>query len=367
MAPLRVIAERLTSESPFPSITHDGTVRDGSFISQSQICRSCGNRSCATAADRITQAIPSPVTTSLCHKGLGVAVVRVSAAQVTLNGLVFSPHPVKLPRQLKKHLATQVITAKQIERWRLSVQDLITATATDMDASLRKTLGMFHDVQPTVNSILRNAEAYVATLNGETQEDKFERLPTPAKALVKATELLQKRLALMPLVSNPGAARNGARRSTRVYRLVDALVRTLRTVSAQRGVQIRLGGESFNQPQLYNSFDTIPFVLIDNAIKYSLDGETVEVEVTDTAHGVRIAVTSLSPFIAAEERGRLTEWGFRGEQAIAAAAGGSGLGLYLAGIVADAHGTRIELRCDGGKRDVNGIRYCLNTFSCDVE
>jgi signal transduction histidine kinase len=94
--------------------------------------------------------------------------------------------------------------------------------------------------------------------------------------------------------------------------------------------------------------------LVDNAIKFSPVGATIEVklyrfEVSTSEQGVRLEVLDRGPGISQEQQERLFQRFSSGR-----AGGGIGLGLYLAKQIVEAHGGNIhhEAREDGGSRFV---------------
>jgi two-component system sensor histidine kinase KdpD len=87
--------------------------------------------------------------------------------------------------------------------------------------------------------------------------------------------------------------------------------------------------------------------LLDNACKYSRSGSEVKVSlgVSDTA--ITIDVWNAGSPIASKERGRIFERFYRGTSAHMQVPG-SGLGLYVARKIADAHGGTVELGASAG-------------------
>jgi light-regulated signal transduction histidine kinase (bacteriophytochrome) len=181
--------------------------------------------------------------------------------------------------------------------------------------------------------------------------------------LINATRLLDARLKRLPLLANPAAAAIGQRRVSDIFSRVDFLRRVLRPVATERSVRLDLSGLSYNRPTVFDSFDTVPSVLLENAIKYSLPSGIVTIVVRDVGDAVSVSVTSSSPYIPPRERETMFQRGVRGVVAAQVAQTGSGLGLYMAYSVAEAHGFQIVHTSDDANVDVNGVRYCSNTFS----
>ena len=87
--------------------------------------------------------------------------------------------------------------------------------------------------------------------------------------------------------------------------------------------------------------------VIDNAIKYTQKGSiTVNLSKDTVAGTVRVAVTDTGMGISPEEKEKLFQKFSRGEGG-KTNTGGSGLGLYLAKQIAEAHGGHISIDSPG--------------------
>jgi len=87
--------------------------------------------------------------------------------------------------------------------------------------------------------------------------------------------------------------------------------------------------------------------LIDNAVKYSPTGESVDVRVAQRDSGVAVSVADHGPGIASEDQ-RLIFEKF-GRVAVGNSKPGSGLGLYIARSIAEAHGGTIDVASAPGR------------------
>lgn len=84
--------------------------------------------------------------------------------------------------------------------------------------------------------------------------------------------------------------------------------------------------------------------LVSNSLRYSeADDGPVVVRVEESAHAWTITVSDHGPGIPDEQKPFLGEAFFRGDPSRTRNTGGSGLGLYLSRLVAEAHGGRLEL------------------------
>jgi signal transduction histidine kinase len=88
--------------------------------------------------------------------------------------------------------------------------------------------------------------------------------------------------------------------------------------------------------------------LLDNALRYSADAaQPPRIALSREAAGVRLEVRDFGPGVDAEQLARLTEPFYRTDSARQRATGGVGLGMYLCKLVAEAHGSRLEVRNAG--------------------
>lgn len=78
--------------------------------------------------------------------------------------------------------------------------------------------------------------------------------------------------------------------------------------------------------------------LLDNAFKYSYVSTTIDVEVTSSARMAAIAVISRGVKVDRDDRERIFDPGFQSQSARAISGVGTGSGLYLARLIAEAHG-----------------------------
>jgi len=95
--------------------------------------------------------------------------------------------------------------------------------------------------------------------------------------------------------------------------------------------------------------------LISNAIKFTPEGGRVDVRLLQRGPNVRIEVVDTGIGISPEEQGRLFERFFRATTATERHIPGTGLGLYIACAIAEAHGGGIEVESEPDR----GTTFCV--------
>jgi signal transduction histidine kinase len=96
--------------------------------------------------------------------------------------------------------------------------------------------------------------------------------------------------------------------------------------------------------------------LVGNALRYTpADAGTVDVEVSADGDRWRLGVSDQGPGIAPDQVQHIGEPFYRGDPSRTRGTGGSGLGLYLARLAAQAHGGTLEL----DRRHSSGARFVV--------
>ena len=126
---------------------------------------------------------------------------------------------------------------------------------------------------------------------------------------------------------------------------------------------IRLVGENFNKLMINadeQKIKQLAIILVDNAIKYTLEGGTVLVEM-DNSDGKRavFSVMDSGIGIAAEDLDKVFERFYRVDKARSREMGGNGLGLAIASEIIKLHDGKISVASKLGE----GTKFTVDNFS----
>ena len=116
--------------------------------------------------------------------------------------------------------------------------------------------------------------------------------------------------------------------------------------------------------QAYDCIELLPYIFLDNAIKYSTNGETIHIDIKETREYQHVQIRSLGPVAYKQEVPKLFEQGFRSENATNLTQDGMGIGLYTAKRICDLND--IEIKLNSGTdivKIVKNIEY--SEFSVD--
>lgn len=158
--------------------------------------------------------------------------------------------------------------------------------------------------------------------------------------------LLSSRLTFADFEINPDSISRQTKYSAGIYKKFDKARRILLRTAKRKGVNVVIQGPSRNEIEVLPAFEMVPFVLIDNAVKYSPNDQDVQIQVTDNpSQGTRVQVviSSVGPMVPAHELPTLTKRKQRGSHAERSNIPGEGIGLYLADTLIRLANGRLEL------------------------
>jgi signal transduction histidine kinase len=168
--------------------------------------------------------------------------------------------------------------------------------------------------------------------------------------------MISSRLAYTDIELNPRAIESQTPVRSGIFKKFDKAKRILAEEAKNNSVVISLIGESRTEIDALPVFELLPFVILDNAIKYSPQSQAIEVIFEKVAGKQLVTVKSCGPDVADDEMPKLFEKGFRGS--LTKPMPGEGLGLFLAKRVCDFHGIFIRAEVQNrGRFHFNGICY----------
>lgn len=145
--------------------------------------------------------------------------------------------------------------------------------------------------------------------------------------------LLSSRLTFADYELNSDVIALQQKYSAGVYKKFDKARRILYRSAKERQIDIQLEGPSHNEIDVLPAFEMVPFVLLDNAVKYSPRNQDISVTISDDPTPecrILVEISSIGPTAKGDQVHSLLERGVRGEGAEKSGVAGQGIGLYLA-------------------------------------
>lgn len=216
-------------------------------------------------------------------------------------------------------------------------------------------------IQEILDSTLHEVRRFSAQLSKFSERLSREAegqglISQAAQSVFYTAGMISSRLAYTDIELNPRALESQTAVRSGIYKKFDKGRRILTEEARDRGVTIQLDGESRIEIDALPVFELLPFVLLENGVKYSPRNQTVTVTFEAVNGRQVVTVTNIGPAVTREELPRLFDKGFRGAQTLNLP--GQGLGLFLAKQVCDFHDVRVHAEI--GRQNLyqmSGISY----------
>jgi two-component system phosphate regulon sensor histidine kinase PhoR len=210
-----------------------------------------------------------------------------------------------------------------------------------LDQQARWVSDVAHELKTPITALLLVGDSLAAQVNSRNAV-LVERLQ---RELTRLQELVSDLLELSRLENTlPGQGMRA--QPLRLAELVDQVWQGLRPLAEQRGVRLTLE-ELSEQPLTViadgSRLHRALLNLFDNALRFSPEGGTVEVQLRAGPSWCLLSVRDSGPGLSEEDLDHLFERFYRGDPARSRSPrGGSGLGLAIVQQIAHAHGGRVQ-------------------------
>lgn len=190
--------------------------------------------------------------------------------------------------------------------------------------SVELTSKLAHDLRKVSSQIVN----FVEMLKTSLSDHQYGKAMVQAENLSASQQMLSLRLDMLDYTT--GLAFEVPHEAIPVYKKFDKVVRMFTETAKVNDIDIRLIGPSNGYAMGPPVFELVPFVLIENAVKYSPRRGPINVKVTDFDERIDAHVKSFGPKISDNEIERVFEANFWGRHAEASGKSGSGIGLHAA-------------------------------------
>ncbi len=172
------------------------------------------------------------------------------------------------------------------------------------------------------------------------------------------SSMIASRFSLYDYEKSPQALTQGKAYICNVYGKFDKVRRILKGYMRKSTI-ISINSGSFAHITAYPSFEMVPLLLLENAVKYSYGhGDEVTINFYEKPNNkLVVTISSYSPYCSKEELTQIYEKGFRGGNA-KKVSDGSGIGLYFVKTLCDLHNIEISAESDSNRiAEISGVAY----------
>lgn len=220
-----------------------------------------------------------------------------------------------------------------------------------------------HDIE-LMNSSLHEIRKFNAEIKRVSEElmgasgQNNAEIIKNAKTIFAASSLISVRLNIFDFDENPGIVTSSSPYSAAVFGKFEKSAHVLEVYAKRKSVTIKpFKGSSYKKIDIYPAFEFLPFVIMENAVKYSPRDQDITVEFEEFNKYLEVTVSSVGPVLTKYEIERVFEKGARGVAAVKLDDGGGGYGLYFAKMICDLHDIEMQVFSSPSRFHLNGIDY----------
>ena len=264
--------------------------------------------------------------------------------------------------RLAKNIAKQENIVYNPKQNKEQLQELINLTTEYLQIDEKKVVvdSISHEVKKLNGQIKEHCDVIFSTYNLDDGEGmdalSKQNLMEEIRTIYVSSSMIFSRFSLYDYEKNPSALSRGASFECNVYKKFDKIRKIFKNYR-NKNVNIRLEGNSYKTIQAYPSFELIPLLLIDNAVKYAYGNNDVIVKFKEEQNKLEVIVESFSPYCSAEESDKLFLKGYRGKNA-EKTSDGSGIGLYFVKKLCDLHKIKVSAYSERSSiSEISGVAY----------
>lgn len=231
-----------------------------------------------------------------------------------------------------------------------------------MDISYKELLeNLLHELASINSMIKTSAETLSKSVKGNM--DKVS-IVCHADVILENSFLFSTQLDIISYQLNPNYITEVEKFDKRnihgkFYKAVQSFKRTAK----EKKIEIVMNGNVNTLIDSKPVIDTLPILLLDNAIKYSPKGCDIEIDFSEDSNGIEMTMYNMGPYVTKEERRKIFVRGCRGEEAIKTKLPGHGYGLNFVKFICDLHQAKVTITSSEDRTHINGIIYSLFTVS----
>jgi signal transduction histidine kinase len=311
--------------------------RDGAFMPLSNFCQRKfkETETCREFYKSLRDRPSNGSAPIQCPFGFGCYRFDLAGKRVAFCGFVPFPRlGGEKERERAKHYPQSKIEVSRVLRFAQTMQSAEKARIDSIIDALKTYPAALHEVRKYNRTVKQEAER-LCLQQSPTDPDHAE------EALVriwKSSELMTYQFEILDLIANETLAKLPRKTDSEVYKIFHKCVRIYEVTAAARRIRLSIAGDSPRSLVCDKTFPIIPTVLLENAIRYSIQNTEVNVRVKRVpGDRCTISVSSLAPF--KESVPDVFAKGVSGIQDDS----GLGVGLFLAQQVARQHGAEIRL------------------------
>lgn len=186
-----------------------------------------------------------------------------------------------------------------------------------------------HDIRK-FNTHIMNKGTMIVNRTQSQSNKNLRQLEAYGRNVLAMSSYISTRLDIYNYLYNKTPFKVGEPYEFNFYKTFDKIRMCLKDEASRRNlkINIRCNGNC-SDILAYDSIELLPYLIIDNALKYSFGGEKININIKDEEEFQEISIGSISIKVDEDEIDDLITRGYRGRMTKKSKQDGSGIGLYL--------------------------------------
>lgn len=219
---------------------------------------------------------------------------------------------------------------------KLAEIDVLKAEINNQEQSM---VSLMHEIRP-LNSIIKNNSEYLL----DQPNKKNDQLNDKFLQIYQSSNLISYRLDSVRLSFNQNPT--GSKNYRIAHKLILKSIRILEKSTGNKPSTISIS-DNHARINVYDQFELVPFLIIENALKYSPPSRPIQIHFEEDDHNLLIKFSSIGTILLDDECLKIFQKGFRGQMAMDyCKEKGQGIGLWLVKTLCDMHGFGVKCFSD---------------------
>lgn len=216
-----------------------------------------------------------------------------------------------------------------------------------------------HEVRKLNAQIKASVEQLSTAMSGLDCTKEIEDI---RRNLEANSNLLSLRLNTYDMIVNPDTAINGVTAPIPVFKKFEKMYKCLYALRKKNNIEVKMYCSTRDESTfVFRGKDNLElglFIIVENAMKYSLEKRIIEIEFEEYSTKLIVRCKNWGLKLKDDELSKITQRGYRGKMVVSKAdIQGSGLGLYLLTQICDENGVDLQFRVGEERYSYDGWQY----------
>ncbi len=222
---------------------------------------------------------------------------------------------------------------------------------------------LMHDLR-RINAMIRDNSHQIskATRGAKIDEPAIRH---HASIVFEQSAILSSWLAICDMHIDPARFSKEPKHKASLHGMFFMAQALLKRIADRDHLTVKLIGNGKFNVDAHPVMDIMPYLLLDNAIKYSPASSLIEITLQENFADHHVLVESMGPAIEDKEIVQLGTVGFRGENARRRTEIGTGQGLALLKTICEFHNASVQFSSAKASFELEGIPY--STFKVEIK